>query len=195
MSLDYYSPHPRLHLARPLVIAGDLGGGSRLIGRTVCARTGLPFVEVDRQIEHEAGESLSALADRIGTKRLAERARTVLERVARERPWAVVALEWAWPNHEATHLFRRKLSMVYVQRPGAFLLERVEKEVHRAGPWVLDGSPCVFRDEGDLASLHQARRDLLGHASVLLSAGDLHAHRVSDLILDELDSMLEGERI
>jgi len=193
MSSDYYEPHARRKLARPLVIAGDLGCGARLIGRTVCARTGLPFVEVDRQIEHEAGESLDALAARIGRKRIAERARMVLERVAIQQPWSVAVLEWVWPGAEVEHLFRRKLQLVHIRRPANFLLERIEKEVHRAGPWLLGDCPFVFRTEADLAPLQEERARLLCRAAILLEAGDRHAHLVSKLIVDSLDSIFDTE--
>ena len=193
MNSDYYEPHARRKLARPLVIGGDLGCGARLIGRTVCARTGLPFVEVDRQIEHEAGESLDALAARIGPKRIAERARMALERVAIQRPCSVVALEWVWPGAEVEHLFRRKLHLVHIRRPADFLLERIEKEVHRAGPWLLGDHPFVFRTEADLAPLREARARLLCKASILLEAGDQHAHLVSKLIIDSLDSIFHTD--
>ena len=50
---DYYSPHPRVQLDQAIAIAGQIGSGARMIGRCLSARTGLPFVDVDRQVEHD----------------------------------------------------------------------------------------------------------------------------------------------
>lgn len=187
---DYYSPHPSVRLERPIVIAGQLGCGARMVGRVLSARTGLPYVEIDRQVEHEAGTTLGDLADRIGPKRVADRARDALERVALRRPCPVVVLDAAWPSSAATRLFQRRLALVYIQRPTSYLLPRIEKEIHRAGAWLLGGRPAVFRDRGDLAPLHADRAELLASAEILFDAEDQHPQRVAQDLRSALETTI-----
>lgn len=186
---DYYSPHPRVQLDQAIAIAGQIGSGARMIGRCLSARTGLPFVDVDRQVEHENGASLRAQVASVGPRRLAERARDVLERVSLQRPWPVIVLDAAWPSIAATHLFTRRLALVYVQRPDSFLLEHVEKDLHRAGQWLVGDRPFVFRDARDLEHLHRDRAEILAKARILYDAEDLHPHRVAEALQDALGAM------
>ncbi len=186
---DYYEPYARFSLERPLVLAGQLGCGARMTARILCARSGLPFVEMDRQIEHEVGDDLAAIAEREGPKRVAERARLVLERIALQRPWPVVALDRAWPSDAAFRLFGRKLDLVRIERPTAYLLERLEKEIHGAGAWVLGDRPFVFRNEEDLEAFGALREPLLERAGILLDAGDRHEHEVAEIVLEGLESV------
>ena len=186
---DYYSPHPRFHLDRAIAIAGQIGSGARMVGRCLAARTGLPFVDVDRQVEHDCGASLAEIASRIGPQRLSQRARDVLERTALQRPWPVIVLDAAWPCPKATHLFARRFALVHVQRPTSFLLERIEKDVRRAGDWLIGERPFVFRDFRDLESLHGERAEILASAQILYDAENQHPHRVAEGLQEALCGM------
>lgn len=189
---DYYEPHPRLLLERPFVLGGAIGCGTRLIGRILCARTGLPFVEVDRQIEHEAGCELARIAEFEGAAGVSERAAAVLERVATRSPFAVVALDHAWPHARVVGLLARDLDLVRIERPADYLLERTEREILQAGRWVLGGVPLVIRNASDLAFLSAQRESLLGAARRRIDAGADHEHRVAERLLEGLESAADG---
>ena len=192
---DYYDPHARLSLSRPILVAGQIGSGTRLIGRTLCARTGLPFVEVDRQIEHEAGRSLARIATEDGLNRLANWSRSVLERLAIQRPWAVVVLDRAWPARESSSVLRRRFDFVSIQRDPAFLFERVEEVLHSEHHWILTGHENKLESEHDLECLHAERDPLLREAGIMLDAGAQHEHRVASILLDALEPVAGAERI
>ena len=189
---DYYEPALRIALPRPIVIGGQLGCGSRLIGRSLCARTGLPFVEVDRQIEHEAGRALAQIAEEEGEERVARWARAVLERLALQRPWSVIVLDHAWPTAETTYLLRRKLDFVHVARSDAFLQSRLVKELDLSFRWLLEEPGGWSAGELDLAALAAHRAPLLTEARILLDAGDQHEHLIAGLLLDSIESLADA---
>jgi len=191
---DYYEPHACLALMRPVVLGGQVGCGARLIGRSLSARTGLPFVEVDRQVEHEAGVSLAKLAAEQGVGQVAARARSVLEAVAIRRPWSIVVLDRAWPTSEVRPLFRRRLDFVHVRRPAGYLRGRMRQELWRSA----GGNGCAVlsvegRSEEEVDACSTARDSLLNEAKVLVEAGEQHEHRVGEILLGALETITHAE--
>ena len=195
MNDDYYSPHPRIVLSRPILIGGQLGCGARMVGRMLSARTGLPFVEVDRRIEHEVGTSIADLAARTSVDAVSRRARNVLEACALQRPSSVVVLDAAWPSRDARSLFGRRMEFVYVERPATYLLDRIEKEIHRGGRWLLGDQPFAFRNPDDLAPLHAVRSEILSAATVRYDAGDQHPHELVDGLLESIEAVFGAQAL
>ncbi|MFK7896714.1 MAG: shikimate kinase [Myxococcota bacterium] len=189
---DYYDPSPRLSLPRPILLAGQIGAGTRLIARSLCARTGLPFVDVDRKIEHEAGASLDQIGNEHGPGRIGHWARQIVERHTIQRPWSIIVLDRAWPSSEIGSLLRRKIDFVHIQRTPDFLLPRIRKEVQAAGPWLVNGlADCLERAE-DLKPILDRRTPLLTEAGILLDAGNQHELGVAHIVQDSLESVSQA---
>lgn len=192
---DYYEPYPRILLERPILIAGQIGCGARLIARTLCARTGLPFIDVDRKIEHEAGASLAQIARDQGSGRIARWARTIVERHAQQRPWSAIVLDHAWPTIEVAQLLRRNLDFVHIQRSNDFLLGRIRREIQHAGRWMSEGFPETVVDAADLEPYLDRRRPLLSEARILLDAGSQHELAVARIVQESLDPVAREHAI
>src|SRR5258708_7064445 len=47
--------------ARPLALSGLMGVGKSTVGRILAARAGVPMIDVDAQMEAEAGRSVAAI--------------------------------------------------------------------------------------------------------------------------------------
>jgi shikimate kinase len=192
---DYYDPRPRFSLERPIVIGGQLGCGARLIGRALCARTGLSFADVDRSIEHEVGASLLRLADQGGVAAIERSSTVALERIARRRPCGVIVLDRAWPTLASAGLLRDRLHLIHVRRSPDFLLEALTKQAATADRWLLEA--LAIRVDltsqplapPDLAPLHARRAPLLEAARVRFDAGRQHALRVAEGLLDPIESI------
>ncbi|MDY7094037.1 MAG: shikimate kinase [Acidobacteriota bacterium] len=88
----YYDHHATLQLNRPLAVAGMIGSPYRHTAYHVSSRTGLPFTDLDRKIEHEAGQSLWDLVTLRGEPALRELERKVLLQTLRARPAGIIAL-------------------------------------------------------------------------------------------------------
>ena len=67
---NYYEHGPLVLLQRPIVLIGSLGVDQHGLGRDLAALSGLPLIEVDRWIEHEAGQSLVSLVQTQGIEAL-----------------------------------------------------------------------------------------------------------------------------
>ncbi len=191
---DYYSPSPRWALARPIVLAGPIGSGLRTVARTLSARTGLPFVDVDRRVEHEVGASLAELARQAGVRRVQTAAREVLERVALERPAAVVALDRAWPTREAAHLFDRRMELVHVRRSPAWLRPRMERELVEVG-WLRELEAEHRAGDDHRPGLAAMRDPLLQRARILLEAEGRHAHEIVEILMESLEPVVGAKAL
>jgi shikimate kinase len=89
---DYYDYHPLLTLEQPLILAGFVGGPQRQVAYGLSARLGLPFVDLDRWIEHDAGRSLWEILAEGGEGQLREIEGAALDRALRARPAGILAL-------------------------------------------------------------------------------------------------------
>jgi shikimate kinase len=191
---EYYSVSPRWALARPIVLAGPVGSGLRGVAHGLSARTGLPFVDVDRRVEHETGASLGDLARRVGVMRIQTAAREVLERVALERPAAVVVLDRAWPARQAAHLFDRRMELVHVRRAETLIDPKRRQDLTEAA-WLSDPG-LEIRATDDVRPAWETMRDpLLQRARILLEAEERHAHQIVEILMESLEPVVGAKAL
>lgn len=197
---DYYDPHPRMRLPKAVVLGGQLGCGAPAVGRNVASRIGLSFSEVDHLIEHDAGMSLAKLAFEVGRERIELRAEAVLARLLRRSPFGLIALDHAWLPPTARDLLRRQSVFVHLSRTPGYLARRLPAELHRAGDWIVDDFPLedapLENAQGmPLQAVFDRRAPLLRESHIVLEAGDQHASRVADLLLDSFEQISGAEAL
>ncbi|MEM9553006.1 MAG: shikimate kinase [Acidobacteriota bacterium] len=88
----YYDYHPLLSLDRHVALAGYLGAETRVIGYRLAAVTGLPVVDIDRSIEHDAGKSIWHLIWTETEAQYRNLERRELERALSARPFSILTL-------------------------------------------------------------------------------------------------------
>lgn len=196
MTQDYYAPHPRLALDQPLVLIGHPGAGVDQVGRMISGRTGLVFSDVARSVESRAGGSRSRVLVEQGLERLRALEAAALETAVHRRPFGVVVMESGPIEDPARRAWLvEHARVVYVQRPFASLLRRIQRAVERAPgslPEFLMGAP---EREEDLREHLAAREAALVEIPVIVEAGDAHPARIADEILACLDHLIGVERI
>ena len=69
-----------------LVLAGPPGSGKSAVGRTLAARRGIPFVDLDDEIEREAGRPVAAIFEAEGEAGFRARERAAAERLGPAAP-------------------------------------------------------------------------------------------------------------
>jgi XRE family aerobic/anaerobic benzoate catabolism transcriptional regulator len=74
-----------------IALIGLRGGGKSTLGRMLAARTGLPFIELDREIEALSGMSLSELFEMFGQDTYRRTERAAVEALLQKHPSFVVA--------------------------------------------------------------------------------------------------------
>jgi len=188
---DYYDPHPRIRLDKPIVLAGQIGCTAAAVGRSIAGQTGLPFTEVDRLIEHEAGCNLARIAVEGGVDRLAAWADSMLFRITTETPFGLIILDCAWPSMAARGLLRDRTHFVHLHRSPAFLRHRFATEIQRTGDWILEELADFAGAETGEVDLRGRRDTILCAADTVLEAGDLH--RVAEMLMESLERIIEVE--
>lgn len=202
---DYYDPHPRLVLDRPVLLAGQIGCGAAAIARNVCARTGLSFVEIDRDLEHRAGRSLARIATEDGPGRLEAWAGEVLLHLARQRPAGLVVLSNAWPPQDSGFLeeLASLVQIVRIDRSPQFLGPRLDTAVSRSGDWIVSAWPGwaqamasdTVQDRASRDRFLARRSPLLDSAQTLLDAGDQHENAAAEILMAALERVLDADRL
>lgn len=77
---------------RSVALAGLMGSGKSTVGPLLAARLGVGFVDLDEQVESEAGCSIAQLFDTEGEAGFRQRERAALERVLAQSAPVVLAL-------------------------------------------------------------------------------------------------------
>jgi shikimate kinase len=190
MTEDYYAPHPRISISRPLVLIGHPGTGIDAVGRAVTGRTGLPLNQISRSVEARAGRSCARILVENGMATLRRLEAVALEQALRRRPYGIITLNSAALEDEDTRSATKSTAeLLWIRRPANVLLTRIRKAVTESPgsvpEFVIAMPSRVDELEAHLASREEGLREVAG----ILEAGDLHAFEVADHILGFLDSL------
>ncbi len=94
-----------------IALIGLRGAGKTTLGKLLAERLGVPFIELDREIERESGVSLATIFDFYGQAGFRRMERRCLDRVIDERPRFVLATGGSIVSEPAT--FERLLASCY----------------------------------------------------------------------------------
>ncbi len=89
---DYYDYHPRVQLQRHLVLTGYFTEDTRHVGFQLAALTGLGVTDLDRTVEHFAGQSMRQLIAFEGEAQYRRLEAQHLQRLLASRPYAILTL-------------------------------------------------------------------------------------------------------
>ena len=76
---------------RRVALIGLRGGGKSTLGQLLAERLGVPFIELDREIERRSGANLSEIFDMFGQETFRRAEREALDDVLRRHPHFVIA--------------------------------------------------------------------------------------------------------
>lgn len=113
--MDYYGHGPLIDLDRPLCITGFMGARVEATAKSIAALAGVPVVELDREVEHRAGKSLSHLVLKEGAERRRSLELEALERAVQGRPKIIAMGDGALLNPKAADLVAAKATLVYLE--------------------------------------------------------------------------------
>ena len=82
-----------------VALIGLRGAGKSTLGEKLAQSLGVPFVELDREVEHEAGAPLGEVFSMYGQDAFRRFERRALERVLKTRPRAVIAVGGSLVTH------------------------------------------------------------------------------------------------
>jgi XRE family transcriptional regulator, aerobic/anaerobic benzoate catabolism transcriptional regulator len=145
MMRDYYDVYPANLLDKPLALTGFYGAGVQRVGTSLSTRTGLPGIDLDRWIEHEAGCSLSEMHLTRPAEEHPRLERLLLKRALQERPAGVIMLgEGTLADEENRRLVLEGATLVYLRAQLPWLLAGIVEELQASPgclPTFLYGAP------------------------------------------------------
>jgi XRE family aerobic/anaerobic benzoate catabolism transcriptional regulator len=121
-----FGDHDAADRARRIALIGLRGAGKSTLGAALAERLGVPFIELDREIERESGISLATIFDLYGQAGFRRMERRCLDRVIAEHPRFVLATGGSIVSEPAT--FERLLAAcwtVWLKAAPAEHMERV----------------------------------------------------------------------
>ena len=161
-----------------IALIGLRGGGKSTLGRLAAERLGLPFIELDREIEKRSGATLSEIFDMFGQETFRRAAREALDDVLRRHQSFVVATSGSIVTEPGTlELLLASCFTVWVKAAPEEHMKRVMAQG--------DMRPMAnsARAMDDLVSILRSREPLYAKADVALStSGRTPEHNVAELL-------------
>ena len=144
----YYDMFPGIYLERPLVLTGFLGSQTAQTAQAVCALTGLPLVDLDRDIESRAGRSISHFLLREGECAFRNVEHALLVQALDRTPPPVIALgDGALLSAENRSLVLDRADLVWLTAPLSELASRVRVQLEKR-----PGSVPAFMQKGSVVT-------------------------------------------
>lgn len=160
-----------------IALVGLRGAGKSTLGAGLAERLACPFIELDKEIEHEAGAPLSAIFDLYGQPAFRRFERRCLERVLVQHPRAVIATGGGLVSDPAT--FERLLSSCYTVWVRASPTEHMERVIAQGDMRPMSSNRQAM---SDLRSILRTREPLYSKADVQVDT----TQRTTEESLEEL---------
>ena len=157
-------------------LVGMPGAGKSLVGRELAGRLGVPFIDLDSEIERETGSTVAGIFEREGEPAFRAREAAALVEASTHDP-AVIACGGGVVLEPANRITLRNTGVaVYLDVPIEQLRERVRPAAER---------PLV-RAEGDLERLLAEREPLYREFAAHVVDGSAPPGEVAEAIVEEL---------
>ena len=180
---NYYEPGPLVLLQRPVALIGFLGVDQHGLGRDLAALSGLPLIEVDRWIEHAAGQSLVALVQTQGIEALRQLEDRFLAQALVARPPGVVVLgDGALIKEANLRQVLAKATLVYLKLSLASIYWKLRHQALGAHPLLLRPPESTAQ----LRSLLAERQGGFDQAHVTLDMDEMAPEAALRYLLDKL---------
>jgi XRE family aerobic/anaerobic benzoate catabolism transcriptional regulator len=150
--------------ARRIALIGLRGGGKTTLGSLLAGELGLPFIELDREVEREAGVNLSTIFEFSGQAGYRRHERACLERLLETEPRFVLATGGSIVSETPT--FERLLASCFTVWVSASPREHMARVVAQGDTRPMAGNRDAMHD---LERILAARDALYRRADVELS--------------------------
>ncbi|HEX5958056.1 MAG TPA: shikimate kinase [Hyphomicrobiaceae bacterium] len=164
---------------RSIVLVGMPGCGKSALGKRLAPRLGLPFVDVDDEIERAAGKSIKEIFADHGEADFRDGERKVIARLLAAGPQVLATGGGALINAETRENIKREGVSIWVKADAALLVRRVTKRNTR--PLFEGRDPEVVVKE-----LMDARSPLYASADIIVESRDVPHETMVDALVAAL---------
>jgi shikimate kinase len=168
---------------RAIVLVGMPGSGKSSIGRRLAQRLGLPFADVDAEIEQAAGMSISEIFATRGEAEFRAGEARVIARLIDERPRVLATGGGAFMNAETRALIGERGISIWLKVEIPVLLRRVKRKGDR--PLLQTADP-----EETLKRLLAEREGSYEKADIVVPSHEGPHEAVVEAIVEALDRRL-----
>jgi len=176
----YYDHHPAFALSRPVALIGFPGVEYRQVGHDLASLTGLPLVDLDRWIEHQAGQSLWQLLRDQGTVALRHLETQLLEKALISRPHGLIVLgDGVLIDAENLKRVRGTAAVIYFRLPPATAYWELRRQLREQPPGPSPFLPVPLESSAQLEPLWVERRPGFESAHLVV---DMEGKRPEDVV-------------
>ena len=187
---DYYEYSPQVSLENPVVLTGYLTEFTRGVAYRTSALLGLPYHDVDRLIEHDAGAEIPRIIHDRGATTFREIESLCLSRVLRQRPPGLIALgDGGLLDPVSLEHVRSRATLVIFDFDLANLYWRARQLAERGSSdhWhpLFEGPPMT---PDELRPFFSERSPLFATSDLRIDANGLDPAAASELVMNWLQA-------
>jgi shikimate kinase len=173
-----------LHYSKTIVLVGIMGSGKSRVGRELAKYMKLPFVDSDREIEAEAGCSISEMFERFGETEFRLKEKKTMLRLLQGKPRVVASGGGGFIQPDIRAAIKEKAISVWLKADLHDLVQRVSRNKKR--PLLKGGNV-----EGKLRELMEVRYPVYAEADITVVTGGQTPQHMARLIKTEIDRRLQ----
>ena len=143
------------------------GGGKSTVGRLVARRLGIPFADVDKEVEQAAGRTIAAIFAGYGEETFRELESEVLARLVGDGPSVVATGGGAVIRARNRDLLRSHSHCVYLHVPTYTLMSRLRRDTRRPLMQVADPKQRLLELLAEREPLYEATAAVVVHTAGL----------------------------
>lgn len=170
---------------RTIVLVGLMGAGKSSIGKRLGARLGLPFLDVDTEIETAANATIPEIFERFGEAYFRDGERRVLVRLLDNKPKVLATGGGAYMNAESRAAIKAHGVSIWLRADLDVLMARVRRRSNR--PLIKGDNP-----EAVMRRLMEERYPVYAEADIHIDSREVAHEMVMSEILDRLAAYLRG---
>jgi shikimate kinase len=175
-----------------IYLTGFMGSGKSTIGPILANCLGYEFVDLDREIEIEEGDSIAQIFRQRGEEYFREKERGWVLRVC-TRPHTVISLGGgALVDPESRRIVRHSGLLIYLELTPDQLFQRLSRQIHR--PLLTDGRGRFLRGaqlRDRIEQLYRERHPLYQNADLTVASEQAGVGITVDRILKKISPLVE----
>jgi shikimate kinase len=168
--------------AKPLFLCGMMGSGKSTVGRLLAGQLGIPFHDLDSEIEEETGLKISDIFRLQGEKKFRQIERELVLKAA-ERTEGVIALGGgALQNQQIVDRLKFKGWLIFLDAPISVLLSRLKNNTTR--PILQNKDDAETKKK--LKNLMTKRREMYRQSHIIVDCGTESPAEVAEAIIKRI---------